>query len=1460
MNKISKRSLNMVLALFLALNLSGCSLFGEDEEDAKGTVKHNEDTTKNKDNKKDKKKNSDKVKEKDDSSIQYTEDKNSQSNNSYTQSVTKPIQPQINNTKPVVVNTDFTKLHSLLVEYKNMDLTAFTPKSISIFQSAIQRAERILNTPSASQIVVDQEIQSLKDAKNKLVHIADFSALSSALETSKTINMEQYTPISVSLLTEAMKSAAVIMNDKNSTQTNINETTELLHNAIQGLVLRADNISLQDAIKKAKDIKDADYTDSSLMPMYASLKLAEQVCKNLNATQTAVDEATKDLNNKLDALVVYIAPDTNELKALIIQAKSYKENEYSVSSYRVLVDAVKKAEAVLEIKKVTKDEISKTTNLLQKAIDGLDVDLTALHDELSKAKNIKESVYTPASYKRLKKVMDESDAFVLDAHKQYEIDEQTNKLTSTINQLVKRADKKDLEKAVNDAKALYSGDYTETTMKYLKQMVSEAEQIYIDHNATQEQVSNAVKNVNDAIHQLEVVIHKEKLQDAIDKSKDIKESDYTPKSYGPFKTAYEQAVNINEDEEATQQQVDACTSALESTLSNLVERSDFSVLKQKITNANAIDPDQYTDASLVGFHSELKKAENLVKDLNATQEQVNQQVESLTQAINLLIAYIAPDMDEINQAIANADAVKEDDWSTDSYQAMKKKLDYAKEIIQKKKVTQEEVDKAKDELISTYDTLTVDLDTLNQTLNHAKKYQEINYTLDSFAVLQNAIKKTENFLNDTHTQSEINAETNALQSAIDQLELFEEADKTSLIAVINNAKAMNENEYTPNSYIVLKDALRSAESVNDNYRATVNEIQSAINTLESAKANLVKRADTTALDQVIREAKTKYDGGYTTSSINALKQVVAGGEIIFNNANVTQNDVDSKVEEIKQAINDLIKLGDKTGLSSLIDELEALQESDYTPISWVSASLGTLIDDAKVIRDKPDATEAEVNTALDSLTNSKAKLVKKADITELENEIVKAKEEAKKGYTAQSLSDLNKAIAEAETVKDNPNSSAVEVSEVLTKLKNAMNSLRVDVTALIVEINTAKGVNTTGKKPSTVTVLHNAIKEAEAMKDDDSITFKQMNNMIQKLKDAVNGLQDVTDVSDLQTKVDEVKALNKAEYTPDSYALLEGVLQEAINALANENITVDEVRQLIQKLDTAVNDLEYVPTKEGKRKECEKAIEEAYALLNDPIFQGPTNLKKALQERTEAAEFILTFPDDELTIEEIQQQIDIVKSRIKDYRDNEYDVQGMIALAQAKLAEFRALNADDYSSETYVITEYYADLLEERIATGIYEDIKPTYDWLVEHMAELAPKDTNTYIKEEVPGEVLALLNAQRKAQGLGELTLDPTLCKATDIRATEAHEQTGDFGVWAHKRPDGRKWSTVLDEVGHPYNRALENFAIGVSTTGDELYKQWYNSSGHRNNMLDPEVTKVGVSMIKVGEGAWISYMILTD
>lgn len=117
-------------------------------------------------------------------------------------------------------------------------------------------------------------------------------------------------------------------------------------------------------------------------------------------------------------------------------------------------------------------------------------------------------------------------------------------------------------------------------------------------------------------------------------------------------------------------------------------------------------------------------------------------------------------------------------------------------------------------------------------------------------------------------------------------------------------------------------------------------------------------------------------------------------------------------------------------------------------------------------------------------------------------------------------------------------------------------------------------------------------------------------------------------------------------------------------------------------------------------------------------------------------------------------------------------------------------------------------------------------------------KDAQKYAKE-----VLTLVNKERKAEGLTELTLDDTLCAAANKRAKEIVEK------FSHTRPDGKDCFSVLSEYDYTYTNCGENIAAGQSTPA-EVMDSWMNSEGHRANILTKEFTKLGVGYYKVSTG----------
>ena len=68
----------------------------------------------------------------------------------------------------------------------------------------------------------------------------------------------------------------------------------------------------------------------------------------------------------------------------------------------------------------------------------------------------------------------------------------------------------------------------------------------------------------------------------------------------------------------------------------------------------------------------------------------------------------------------------------------------------------------------------------------------------------------------------------------------------------------------------------------------------------------------------------------------------------------------------------------------------------------------------------------------------------------------------------------------------------------------------------------------------------------------------------------------------------------------------------------------------------------------------------------------------------------------------------------------------------------------------------------------------------------------------------------------------------------------------------DGSDGSTIMDRaerVGYRPRVVAENVAAGLKSYSDVM-RGWEQSSGHRENLLRPEVTAVGVAMAKNRSG----------
>jgi uncharacterized protein YkwD len=127
-----------------------------------------------------------------------------------------------------------------------------------------------------------------------------------------------------------------------------------------------------------------------------------------------------------------------------------------------------------------------------------------------------------------------------------------------------------------------------------------------------------------------------------------------------------------------------------------------------------------------------------------------------------------------------------------------------------------------------------------------------------------------------------------------------------------------------------------------------------------------------------------------------------------------------------------------------------------------------------------------------------------------------------------------------------------------------------------------------------------------------------------------------------------------------------------------------------------------------------------------------------------------------------------------------------------------------------------------------------------------APPAAAAAAAPDLGSEVLALVNRARERAGCDPLVADAGL--AAVARAHSADMRDRDY--FAHDTPEGLSPFDRADQAGVGYARA-ENIAFGQPDAA-AVMEAWMNSAGHRANILDCDLTKLGVGVAEGPGGPW--------
>ena len=292
-------------------------------------------------------------------------------------------------------------------------------------------------------------------------------------------------------------------------------------------------------------------------------------------------------------------------------------------------------------------------------------------------------------------------------------------------------------------------------------------------------------------------------------------------------------------------------------------------LQAKVDEADKLNESDYTEESWANLKMELQESKDLLAKTDLLESEAAEQITHLTEAIKTLVKKESPvsvDTSALEAAITEAKALKEADYTSDSWKAFQSALTDAQKALEAKE-SQDAVDNALNVLNKAKSALKkaeepeqpekVNTASLEKAIADVKALKESDYTEESWKALQSALTNAQKALDAKESQDAVDKALNALNEAKSALKKAEEPEQpeevntASLEKAIADAKALKESDYTEESWKALQSALTDAQKALE-----AKESQDAVDNAANK------------LNNVIRALKKKATNGAATSSTN----------------------------------------------------------------------------------------------------------------------------------------------------------------------------------------------------------------------------------------------------------------------------------------------------------------------------------------------------------------------------------------------------------------------------------------------------------------------------------------------------------------------------------------------------------------------------------------------------------------
>ncbi|WP_253202427.1 DUF1542 domain-containing protein [Limosilactobacillus reuteri] len=1071
---------------------------------------------------------------------------------------------------------DLSKLASSLTDDTQVKVTA-TKDFVEGAQTESVAALRALNTTTLQELVDAALAEKAKPSYYNATAEAQ-KAYTDAISTGKTI----------------------LANQNNYDQVDVDNAVTAIQKAQKALTGEPTNkTELQQAVDQASSVEASDnYTnaDSNLQKAYTdAISAGQTVLSNDNATQTEVDNVLTTINNAKDALNgdAKKAASKAALQKAVDEAPTVKSDDAayyngSTEAKTAYDDAITAGQTVLDNPAATATQITDALNAINTAkgnLKGEATDKSALQTAVDNSTTVKESNnYTNA--------------------------DQTQKTA--------------YDKAVTDAQTVL--DKT---------------------NATQAEVNQALQDLETANNNLNgnaktEAANKAALEAAVKDAPNVRN---TPAYYNgseEAKKTYNDAINagqaVLDQANPSASEVKNALNAINAAKDNLKgEATSTEALKTALTNANdAKETGNYTNADQANqeaLNNAINAGQDLLKNTNATQAEVDSAAKAITAAINgmngdtnLAKAKTAA-TEDIQKALDTkttqiTDANNIDQTTKDQLIADAKKAAEDANTAINQATDPNAVNTAKTEGIANINKVTVP--SLEDAKTKAAK--EIDQALTDKT---KAITDAENIDQTTKDQliKEATDAANTAKDAIEKSTTNDEATKAGQAGVdaINNVKVPS-----------VTDSQNAAKEVIDNaLNSKTKEINAATNIDQTTKDQLIKEATDAANNakEAIDKAstaeaiKTAQDEGTTKinnvtvpsledakkAATKAVDDALAAQTEVINKAN-NLSDAEKK-DLIDQATAEANKAKENIETATTNNEaaqaaqagVDAIKKIVPTSLDTVKSDANKAIDDAltkklekinsanDLTADEKTALTQEANTVADKAKEEITNATTNDAVIEAQNNGVTAIDDIKVPTESAVKEAAKKAVADAATAKNNAidasNLTDEEKAALKQKVTDAQNAADQEIdkattNAAVTEaqtngVNAINGIEVTtstakeaAKKvvADAATAKNNAI-DASNLTDEEKAALKQK---VTEAQDSADQAIDkaTTDAAVTEAQTNGVNAINGIEVTTSTAKeAAKKVVADAAtaknNAIDASNLTAEEKAALKQKVTEA---------------------------------------------------------------------------------------------------------------------------------------------------------------------------------------------------------------------------------------------------------------------------------------------------